>query len=277
VYVHTVFSTDGSLYQRWQADLLAYSYKKVNQPGTLTRLYSASSSPPEFDGRTFQTAPYSPHPTTKDHYPPYNRIGALAEWLALSSPADETLLIVDPDFVFLTAYDEPVERGRPAAQPIGYMDPTIASNAKVLRRHGYNAESVQAIGVPLLIHPEDLRAVLPLWMEKTEAIRNDPMSRELVGWIADMWGYAFAAVQLGLRHELRDLALWQRDDQADLPFIHYCYESAQGEWEWSKRTYRPWERVPEPPSDTPQATVALVSLLNELAERQEHEVLGDGR
>jgi hypothetical protein len=216
---------------------------------------------------------------TGDHYPPYNRILSLASWIKHSPPQEETLMLIDPDCIFLTAYDEPVERGQPIAQPISYMDPTIPDNAALLKRHGYKPEAVQAIGIPTLIHQDDLRALLPLWAEHTQAIRNDPISYELVNWIAEMWGYVFAAAQSGLRYELRDLAVWQMDHRTDLPFIHYCYssENAQKQWQWSKRTYKPWEPVPEPPHDTPQATVALISLLNEFAEMQENKVLRENK
>jgi hypothetical protein len=273
--IHTVFSIDDSLYHRWQADLLAYSHKKVNQSGPLTRLYSGDGTPPAFDGDTVQTKPYSPHPTTHDDYLPYNRIGALREWLTDSPPAEKSLLVLDPDCVFLTAWTEPAERGRPIAHPIHAMSARMASNPEFLRRHGYSAESVQAMGIPLLIDRDDLQALLPLYMQKTEEIRGDPVSRELVDWMSDMWGYAFAAADLGLRHELRDLARWQMDDETDLPFIHYCYSSssADGQWQWNKRTYEPWNPVPQPPSDVCQATVALISLLNEFAGKQEYRVL----
>src|SRR5215469_5650674 len=102
--IHTVFSVDGSLYQRWQADLLAYSHRKVNQPGPLTRLYSAWGEPPAFAGQTFQTMPYCPHPMSKDDYLPYNRIMALLTWLKQSPPSEETLLLLDPDCIFLTPH-----------------------------------------------------------------------------------------------------------------------------------------------------------------------------
>jgi hypothetical protein len=268
MHAHTVFSTDDSLYQAWQADLLAYSHRKAGQPGPLTRLCSGSTAPSAFGAHIFQTRSYSPHPATGDDYPPYNRVGALTEWLERSPPEEETLLILDPDCVFLTAFNEPVHRGRPVAQWIGYMDTALPQHTQLLERHGYNPESVQTMGIPLLIHRDDLRAVLPLWMEKTESIRNDPVSRELARWIAEMWGYVFAAAQLGLRHELRDLAQWPMDDCVDLPFIHYCFpsHSPDGQWEWDKRGYKPWERVPDPPSGVPRAAVALISLLNELAE-----------
>jgi peptidyl serine alpha-galactosyltransferase len=275
MHVHTVFSTDESLYLRWQAHLLAYSHRKVNQPGPLTWLYSGSSTPPPFDGQLFQAKPYSPHPPNDDIYPPYNRIGALMEWLELSPPAEETLLIIDPDCIFITPFDEPAERGRPVAQPVFYLHPAESNNSKLMKRHGYRPNSVDPVGVPVLIHRDDLRALLPLWMQRTEEIRNDQISREVIGWIAEMWGYVFAAADLGLRHELRDLARWQTEDRTDVPLIHYCYgsQSTQEQWEWSKRSYKPWERVPQPPQDLPQSSVLLISLLNEFAEKQEHEIL----
>jgi hypothetical protein len=45
--------------------------------------------------------------------------------------------------------------------------------------------------------------LIPLWIDKTEDIRNDPTSRELLGegWIADMWGYTSAAAEMWLRHK----------------------------------------------------------------------------
>lgn len=268
--VHTVFSVDDSLYLRWQAELLAYSHAKVGQPGPLTRLYSARSTPPPFAGQTFITEPFSPHPRTNDDYPIYNKVGALASWVTLSPPAEESLLVLDPDCIFLTPFDEPAERGRPLAQFIHYMNPRHPRHVELIKRHGYKPELVQAIGIPLLLHRDDAKELFPLWMEKTEAIRDDPMSCELAGWIADMWGYAFAAADLGLRHQLRRLCRWEIEDVADLPIIHYCYESknAHGDWEWDKRTYQPWQPVAEPPYDTPMAGATLISLLNELAAKQ---------
>jgi hypothetical protein len=60
--VHTLFSVDGSLYQRWQADLLAYSHRKAGQPGPLTRLLSSDGPPTPFAGRTFQPSHIFPIP-----------------------------------------------------------------------------------------------------------------------------------------------------------------------------------------------------------------------
>jgi hypothetical protein len=274
--VHTVFSVDGSLYQRWQADLLAYSYRKVGQPGPLTRLLSADGPPTPFAGNTFQTRLYSPHPATGDHYPPYNRIMALKDWLSEGHPAEEVLLLIEPDCVFLRSLIvEPVSRGYPVSHPVGYMDPL--ANAELVQRHCSRPDLVDAAGIPtLLIHRDDLMELVPLWIEKTEDIRNDPTSRELIGggWIADMWGYTCAAAEIGLRHKLRALARGQGEYQADLPIIHYCNSSSSAEhdWRWDKRYYRPWERVPDPPEDLPSVDKTLIGLLNEWVAMPEHQI-----
>jgi peptidyl serine alpha-galactosyltransferase len=274
--VHTVFSVDGSRYLRWQADLLAYSHRKVGQPGPLTRLLSADGPPTRFAGRTFHTRPFSPHPATGDYYPPYNRIMALGAWLSEYTPAEEVILLLEPDCVFLGSLTgELVERGHPVSHPIGYMDPS--PKAELLARHCSRPELVDPAGIPtVLIHRDDLMELVPLWIEKTENIRNDPKSLELIdgGWIADMWGYTCAAAEIGLRHKLRALARAQGEDQADLPIIHYCYASSYPEhdWHWDKWYYRPWERVPTPPNEVPSVDEALISLLNEWVDIPEHQI-----
>jgi hypothetical protein len=274
--VHTVFSVDGSLYQRWQADLLAYSHHKVGQPGPLTRLLSADGPPTPFAGRTFHTRSYCPHPVTGDYYPPYNRIMALRAWLTEAPPAEEVILLVEPDCAFLGPLTgELVRRGHPVSHPIGYMDPL--PKTELLQRHCSRPELVEPAGIPtVLIHRDDLMELIPLWIEKTEDIRNDPTSRKLLdgGWISDMWGYTIAAAEMGLRHELRELARIQGEDQADLPIIHYCYASSYAEhgWHWDKRTYRPWERVPDPPGEVPLVDKTLVGLLNEWVAMPEHQI-----
>ena len=274
--VNTVFSVDGSLYQRWQADLLAYSHHKVGQPGPLTRLLSSDRPPTPFAGRTFHTKSYCPHPVTGDYYPPYNRIMALRDWLSERPPAEEVVLLVEPDCVFLGSLTgELVSRGYPVSHPISYMDPL--PQAELVQKHCSRPELVEPAGIPtLLIHRDDLMEVVPLWIEKTEDIRNDPTSRELIegGWIADMWGYTCAAAEIGLRHKLRELARVQGEDQADLPIVHYYYPSSYAEygWHWDKRNYRPWERVPNPPDEVPSVDKALIGLLNEWVAMPEHQI-----
>jgi peptidyl serine alpha-galactosyltransferase len=201
---------------------------------------------------------------------------ALRAWLSERPPAEEVILLVEPDCVFLGSLTgELVSRGYPVSHPIGYMDPL--PQAELVQKHCSRPELVEPAGIPtVLIHREDLMEVVPLWIEKTEDIRNDPTSRELLGggWIADMWGYTCAAAELGLRHKLRALARSQGEDQADLPIVHYCYASscAEHDWHWDKRYYRPWERVPNPPDEVPSVDKALIGLLNEWVAMPEHQI-----
>src|SRR5438094_6672083 len=143
--IHTVFSVDGSLYHQWQADLLAYSHRKVRQPGPLTRLWSAYAQPTAFAGQTFQTMPYCPHPISGDIYPPYNKPAALLAWLQENPPIEEAILLLDPDCIFITPCNLMVKRGEPLAQPVGYLN--SVNNAELVKRHGCRPQLVQAMGI----------------------------------------------------------------------------------------------------------------------------------
>jgi hypothetical protein len=223
--------------------------------------------PSPFPGKTFQTTPWSPHPLTGDDYAPFNKPAAIQQWLSKACPAEEGVLLVDLDCIFLAPVSAKVERGRPISQPMSYMDPNSGPGPELVARHCRRPALVQAIGIPTLIHRDDLRVLAPLWLAKTEAIRSDQRSRELAGWTAEMWGYTFAAAELGLTHDLTELCVFSTEDRANRPILHYCYEikDQTGDWRWDKRDYRPWTPVPPPPPGTPQAGVTLINLLNELA------------
>jgi hypothetical protein len=272
--VHTVFSVDGSLYQRWQADLLAYSHRRARQAGPLTRLLSSFEEAIPFSGRTFQTGLYSPHPLSGDDYAAYNKPAALKAWLQENPPSEEAILILDPDCVFLEPLTGPVSRGHPVAQPYSYLDPKAEDKSELVEKHCQRPELVDGVGIPLLIHRDDLAAVTSSWLRKTVEIRRDRRSQELVGWVAEMWAYAFAAAELGLKHTARELTRVTTEDAADLPIIHYCYgaSDAEGNWRWDKWNYSPWERVPDPPDNVPLASKVLIGLLNEWVAKPGHQV-----
>jgi hypothetical protein len=222
-------------------------------------------------GATFRAAPYSPHPVSGDDYAPYNKPSALLAWLRTTPPADDTVLLLDPDCIFVAPLTNEAVRGEPIAQPLSYMHP----DPTVLARHCRRRSLVCGVGVPIVIHRDDLAALAAPWLEKTESIRDDPRSRALVGWVAEMWGYVFAAAELGLRHRMRALARFSTEDQVDLPLIHYCYAStvAEGNWSWDKRSYRPWRRVDDPPPSAPRAAAALMAVVNEYSAARGHRTL----
>jgi len=183
----------------------------------------------------------------------------------------ETVLLLDPDCVFVAPLVTEARRDEPSAQALSYMQPDAAITA----RHCRQQRRVRGVGIPIVIHRDDLSALAALWLEKTESIRDDPRARTFAGWVAEMWGYVFAAAELGLRHRIHTLARFPTEDRADLPLIHYCYASAdaEGRWSWDKRSYRPWRRVADPPPSTPRAAAALVALINECGSARGHRML----
>ena len=237
----------------------------MSQEGPLTRLWSGDGRPTAFLGDTFLATPYSPHPVSRDDYAPYNKPSAVLEWLRRCPPPEEWLLLLDPDCVFVAPVNAEARRGEPIAQPVSYMRPEEVRG--LVRRHCRRPALVRGIGIPVVIHREDLSATAGLWLEKTEAIRDDRLGRDQVGWTAEMWGYAFATAELGLRHQLLPLARFSTEDHSDRPLIHYCYAAAdpEGRWSWDKRRYRPWQCVDDPPPSTPRATSTLVGIVNDCA------------
>lgn len=260
--VQTIFSISQQPYQVWQAELLAYSHARVAQSGPLTCLVSTRDHPQELPMPTFFTPPWSPHPVTGDDYAPYNKPYSLSQWTAKAPFAEETVLVLDPDCVFLRALQLDVTRGQPIAQPVTYMHPETES--AILRRHGAVPLRLQQVAVPIAIHRSDLRELAPLWLKRTEDLRADPVARERFGWISEMWGCALAAAELGLRFQMLPLSVFPTENEVTRPILHYCYSSVSddGLWRWDKRTYRPWERVSPPPTQCPAAALALLDLLN---------------
>jgi hypothetical protein len=120
-----------------------------------------------------------------------------------------------------------------------------------------------------------MATLAPLWLEKTEQIRDDPKDRKRAGWIAEMWGYVFAAADLGLRHAPRAMAHFPMDYRSDLPLIHYCdpARDASSGWVWDKKRYVPWECVADPPPGISPPSRLLINLVSEYAARQGHQLM----
>jgi hypothetical protein len=271
--METIFSADGSLYHAWQADLLESTHNSVGQSGKLIRLLSGDGDAPAFAGTTFQVSPASPHPITGDKYLPYNKPAAILAWMERGACKDETLLLIDPDFVFLAPFELPAVAGRPIAHPARYLDPW--RHAELVRRHGHEPEDVQGIGVPILVHRDDLAALAPAWLARTEEIRANPASCSSAGWVAEMWAYALAAADLSLPHLVWPLAHVLSDDSIELPLLHYCdrIQVVGSPWTWDKRDHRHWSSVIEPPIEAPLATATFIEVLNDYLSNK-HDQLG---
>ncbi|MCZ6799604.1 MAG: hypothetical protein O7F12_03870 [Nitrospirae bacterium] len=260
--IYTVFSTTDSPYMNWQSDLLEYSWKETGQPGQLIRLVASSerdSLPVHRHAEVVATWPWEIHPLTGDHYVIYNKPASLSQWFAREN-LEGTILFIDPDCVFRAPITREVSVGHPVGQTwIGfrqegcYYPPSHGPAFELIARFSKkNRDLVQGVMIPTLIHSTDLKMILPRWLELTALIRRDV--RNSGGqplWESDMFGYVIAAAEYGLVHEEASLGIctnWLPADVPNAPIIHYCQTIQNHEHEtiWSKRTYRPWDSVPDP-------------------------------
>jgi hypothetical protein len=232
-------------YQDWQALGVWWSAKQVWPEAIYTRLLSCNEQQrPEYDYHTlvptFLASDWEWHPITKDHYPPYNRPIAILEYLQKTPNADEYLVIVDPDIIFRKPMDSiPISLEKPVAQRYEYLNNDDGLQTLARKFLDDEGSPVQPIGMPIIIHRTTLSVLAPLWVSFTEKIRDDPDSKKLVGWTAEMHGYCLAAAKIGLQHIIRDdLADRTPYDRIQDPFVlHYDLVHQTDDFKWDKRNY----------------------------------------
>jgi len=180
---------------RWQAELLHYTYARVGMRSQLTALVSATDEP--LGGFTCETCSVSNYKGRlgRETYEPLNKPGGICEWVKKPGPADEAVLIVDPDSAFIRAVPDarPLRRGEAYADAHDYMRPELEYNRLVLERHCRREfrSCVQPVGIYVLIRRDDLAALGPRWLQKAMEIRSDKVCRAKMphsGWISRCWG-----------------------------------------------------------------------------------------
>jgi hypothetical protein len=280
----------------WQAEFLHYTFVQTGMDAELTALVAGTGEPEiAFPCNTLRVANY------KDSAPNgsllvLNKPGGIAEWAALGGPRDETVLIVDPDSMFVRSVVDPgpVGPGEAYSEEHDYMNVDIPGNRTVIDRHCREElrAKVQPVGIYICINRGCLADLAVRWLEKSIEIAADPVCREALsgtGWLSDMWGYAIAAAELGIHHSLRGFSQMTGSNSLVNPIIHYCFplmESCDDVWEsdtqkpvlWSKWTYSPWQE----PRDYSSTTVEGQLLLKRLrdlararnAERNRDESMG---
>ncbi len=281
--IYTVFSTSDSPYMQWQSELLEYSWKKVGQPGELIRLVSTddpSSLPEHEHARVVATRNWQFHPVSGDDFAPYNKPSSLLEWIYRERPYG-TLLLLDPDCVFRQRVEREVAPGKAVGQhwidwqmrdepPFGFGE----RFAKVRPYCVNDAPVGDPVMIPNLIHSRDMQKIALRWLELTAAVRDHARNHEGGKmWESDMFGFVMASAEYGVRHELGTLGIctnWPPDRVKNAPLIHYCQaiHDRDGKKIWSKGTYRPWERAPDPELAREDYGRDLLALVNEFVERR---------
>ncbi|KNC52736.1 uncharacterized protein AMSG_08614 [Thecamonas trahens ATCC 50062] len=283
-------------YQVWQMRLFHYHYLKVKQPGKLVTIVSSPGrAEPSFScDEPFMTCPifitddYATAPNG-DHFVVYNRAEGLREFLsafragsiASLDPAVLTnVVIVEPDFLLIKPITAIAARHAPVGHHYFYMEADYpwSNNSYVINNCSPRPAAVAPIGVPYIIHADDLWQILPAWIESTRWNRfPQPWANNEKSWIADMWGFACAAASLGWNSIADKQLAPEPPMDADISHrsvaIHYTYGQEVGNFAFNKRDWfgppvpRPLPPIPDEASPLQHLWYDLINeaLLNVLA------------
>jgi len=248
--IHTVVCTDVNRSVDWQCRLLEYTWKRAAQSGELLRLVTCAADVTLPSHTHARVCRVDPQPGQTMGYKAFERLFALQQWLERERPRG-TVLILDPDCVFRRAIDQPVEAGTPRAQH--WVD------------YRCESELTQAATWPMLIDAGDLQALLPSWISFTAAVY-----RATHRWESDMYALVSAASVGGLRFSLDAVGAyvgWPDELVGQAPIVHYCQDVVddEGRTIWAKRSYRPWDAVPNASRAKLAYCRDLLSLVNEHA------------
>ncbi|KMT17462.1 hypothetical protein BVRB_2g038000 [Beta vulgaris subsp. vulgaris] len=271
--IHTLFSTECNNYFDWQTVGIMHSYRKSGHPGPITRLLSCTEEQKRqyrgFDlAPTMEVPSMSRHPITGDWYPAINKPAGVLHWLKHSADAKNVdwVVILDADMIIrgpILPWELGAKKGRPVAQYYGYL---IGCDNLLAQLHTKHPELCDKVGGLLVYHIDDLRAMAPFWLSKTEEVREDRdhwatnITGDIygTGWISEMYGYSFGAAEVGLSHKITDdLMIYPgyipRKDVEPL-LLHYGLPFAVGNWSFTKLDHHEdgivydCERLfPEPP------------------------------
>uniref|UniRef100_A0A5B7AF85 Hydroxyproline O-arabinosyltransferase-like domain-containing protein n=1 Tax=Davidia involucrata TaxID=16924 RepID=A0A5B7AF85_DAVIN len=271
--IHTLFSVECQNYFDWQTVGLMRSFKKARQPGPVTRLLSCTDQEKKsYRGMdlapTLEVPSMSKHPKTGDWYPAINKPAGVVHWLKHSKDAENVdwVVILDADMIIrgpIIPWEIGAEKGRPVAAYYGYL---VGCDNILARLHTKHPELCNKVGGLLAMHIDDLRALAPMWLSKTEEVREDRahwatnITGDIYGkgWISEMYGYSFGAAEVGLRHKINDDLMiypgYIPREGVEPILLHYGLPFSVGNWSFSKLDHHEDDIVydcgrlfPEPP------------------------------
>ncbi len=243
--IYTVVCTDINDYVNWQFELLEYSWSRIKQPGKLIRLVACDEDealPVHKHAEVVRTRPTNKSPVSDDTYVCYNRLYSLQQWLS-EQDIQGSILIVDADVVFRSPLVATRDEGSPLGQH--WVDYWLGGEFReaLEQLSDLDLDALQPVTWPALIDANDLRKLLPRWIEATVSIREHTKRQE-----SDMFGFLIAALEQDLIFELGTTTAfmpWPEEKVAGAPIIHYCQvvEDQHDQKLWAKTSYQPWQRV----------------------------------
>ncbi|XP_038987365.1 peptidyl serine alpha-galactosyltransferase [Phoenix dactylifera] len=251
--IHTLFSVECQDYFDWQTVGLVHSFRKARQPGPITRLLSCTDEERRrYRGMglapTFEVPSMSRHPKTGDWYPAINKPAGIVHWLKHSKDSNNVdwVVILDADMIIrgpIIPWELGAEKGKPVAAYYGYLR---GCNNILAKLHTKHPELCDKVGGLFVMHIDDLRALAPMWLSKTEEVREDRahwgtnITGDIYGqgWISEMYGYSFGAAEVGLHHKINDDLMiypgYIPRPGIEPILMHYGLPFQVGTWSFSK-------------------------------------------
>ncbi|KAH9253980.1 hypothetical protein BASA81_008104 [Batrachochytrium salamandrivorans] len=211
-------------YQTW-VNRLAFSRSQQGQDATWTRLLTCHEPDDIAQLEKFPTFTAHRHPFS-DRYGPINKPDIITKWFSSAdAPQEEVIMVIDPDsWLLLPVYDQYITKIKPGfaiGQEAYY---TGSRTAQLLWKElcEINCDlELDLVGVPYVIHREDLRVLAPLWKYYVLKIKHRletttegykeftaKYGKLDVNWASEMFGYNLAAAHLGIHHDIvKDLQI----------------------------------------------------------------------
>ena len=171
-------------------------------------------------------------------FPVINRPWSIMKWLERD---DEWTARVMEEYVYIAETDHLLRHDLPNRAMPGlavafffpYMSPKDPKCGAVAQKWlpGLHKDDMPPVGPsPTIMHVDHLRKLAPLWYQLSVELKADREADRAFGWMLEMWGYAIAALRLGIRHfvwqqlQIEPSAAWHQDLSAQDPFIyHYTF------------------------------------------------------
>ncbi|CAK9005088.1 Peptidyl serine alpha-galactosyltransferase (AtSGT1), partial [Durusdinium trenchii] len=148
-------------------------------------------------------------------YSPINKPDVIAKWYeSPDRPREEVIVVIDPDNWLLkdvSRYVNEVTKGHAIGEPAYFHGSRSAQRMwKEICLNNCDWD-MDLVGVPYVVHRDDLKVIAPLWRYYTMLIkdRNDKdedfkskYGRLDLSWAAEMFGYTAAAAHAGVKHKV---------------------------------------------------------------------------
>eukprot|EP00877_Chromochloris_zofingiensis_P015145 jgi/Chrzof1/9885/Cz04g19190.t1 len=209
--IHSIFPSNGSPYQNFQARIMYGTYKLVQkQPdgdkltGFTRVLHRMTDDEVMGEIPTFRVNPLQPKCDTWCEFPVADRPNAIVQWIN-ATKYDASLiqgawiLMLESDYVWMKPLKAPGSAYDASVQGLGfvydYINPQYPTAKAVLHKmcRTCTGDKIPASGpAPVLLRPDELEVAALHWERYTAHIESDKHAKEVLGWVREMYAWCLA-------------------------------------------------------------------------------------